>query len=186
MAMRISPPDPLRSMWTVADLEQLPDDGHRYEVLHGELLMTPMPTVGHQRAAMCLILLIGAWCRRYTGWLILAPGGVYMSETTWLEPDLAVYPEPEATGRSWREMPPPMLVVEVLSPSTRKRDRFQKRPAYLAHGVVEVWIVDEAARSIERWTARSEFPELLLDGITWSPVEEHPPLVISSAEVFGA
>jgi len=141
---------PERSIWTVADLEQLPDDGNRYEILHGELLVTRLPSVGHQGVAMRLCLLIAPWCRAHTGWKMLSPGGVYVNETNWFEPDIAVYPAPEFPERRWQEMPPPVLVVEVLSPSTRRRDRHRKRPAYVAYGVAEVWTIDQASRTIER------------------------------------
>ena len=119
MAMRASPPLlPERDLWTVADLEQLPDDGNRYEILHGELLVTPMPSLGHQKVAARLLVSLATWCRQHTGWAFLSPGGVYISETTWLEPDIAIYQSPEYRKLHWREMPPPVLVVEVWSPST--------------------------------------------------------------------
>ena len=185
MAMPALPPFPDLTMWTVADLEQLPDDGNRYEILHGELLVTPLPSTGHQGVAARLCVLLANWCRAYTGWRYLSPGGVYISETTWLEPDVAVYPSPEYDDRPWRELPPPVLVAEVLSPSTRSRDRFGKRPAYLSHGVGAVWLVNQEARSIECWSARSEFPELCLESAIWVPDESLPALVVTTAELFG-
>jgi len=176
---------PERTQWTVADLEQLPDDGNRYEILYGELLVTPLPSAGHQGVAARLFLRLANWCRAHTGWRFLTPGGVYISETTWLEPDIAMYPSPEYLNLTWREMPAPILVVEVRSPSTRKRDRHRERPAYLTYGVGEVWLVNEEARTIERWTAASEFPETCHGSITWSPSAALPPLVVSDAELFG-
>lgn len=187
MAMPLfSPPlPPERDLWTVADLEALPYDGNRYEILHGELLVTPLPSTGHQGAAARLLVILANWCRQHTGWRYLSPGGVYISETTWLEPDVAVYASPEFLNLPWREMKPPVLVAEVLSPSTAKRDRHRKRPAYLAHGVGEVWIVNEPARTIERWTAASEFPETFHGSISWTPDAAKPTLVIDEAELFG-
>ncbi len=190
MAMPISPPIPPRSLWTVADLEQLPADGNRYEILHGELLVTPLPAVWHQRIAARLTRMIDQWCRERSGWEWLAPGGVFIRETTWLEPDLAVYPVP--AGRlldNWRQMAPPALVIEILSPSTTKRDRHRKRPAYLAHGVAEVWLVDMDAQTIERWTSQSEFPESHRTAITWAPGSGTPDsgtpaFTIQLAELF--
>jgi Uma2 family endonuclease len=176
---------PDRDLWTVADLEQLPDDGNRYEILHGELLVTPLPSVGHQRVSREMLMILVNWCRQHTGWEILAPGGVFVSETTWLEPDIAVYPSASGAHNYWREMPPPVLVVEILSPSTARRDRHRKRPAYLSHGVREVWIVNEEKRTIERWTAASEFPETHHGSITWAPDAAKPPLAIGEEELFG-
>jgi len=109
---------------------------------------------------------------------------VHIGETTWLEPDLAVYASPESANLPWREMPPPRLVVEVLSPSTRRRDRHRKRPTYLAHGVGELWLVDLDTRTIERWTSASELPETFREGITWIPGPALPPLVVTADEIF--
>jgi len=185
MAMPALSGIPERTLWTIADLEQLPDDGNRYEILHGELLVTPLPSAGHQGVAARIFLPLATWCRAHTGWRFLTPGGVYSSETTWLQPDIAIYPSPEYLNLPWRNMPAPVLVVEALSPSTRKRDRHRKRPAYLTHGVGEVWLVNEEARTIERWTAASEFPETNHGSITWSPSADLPPLVVTEAELFG-
>ena len=186
MAMPLSTPYPSRSIWTVEDLAQLPDDGNRYEILHGDLLVTPMPRLVHQDVAVSLTVALSNWCRANSGWRVLATGGVYISETSWLEPDVAVYPVPAHDGTSsWRDLPAPLLVVEVLSPSTTKTDRHRKRPAYLAHGVGEVWLVDPDTRTIERWTSASEFPELHRGSIRWSPVPDAPEFVIEDAELFG-
>jgi len=76
-------------------------------------------------------------------------------------------------------------VVEVLSRSSRKRDRHRKRPAYLSHGVAEVWLIDKRSRAIERWTVASEFPETNGGSITWSPAPDYPALVITADELFG-
>ena len=186
MAMRASLLFPARSIWTVDDLERLPDDGNRYEILHGELLVTPLPSNGHQGIAFRLARILGNWCVDHTGWAVRTPGGVYVGETTWLEPDVAVYPAPEFANLSWREMPPPLLVAEVLSKSTRTRDRHRKRPAYLAHGVGEVWIIDQASRTIEKWTSASEFPEVHPSGIAWCPDTNLPACVVTDGALFGA
>ncbi len=186
MAMPISATIPPRSLWTVADLEQLPADGNRYEILHGELLVTPMPSVSHQDVAMSLSVRLYNWCRVHTGWRCAAPGGLFISETSWVEPDIAVYPiSRRAHISDWRDLPAPALVVEILSPSTTKVDRHRKRPAYLARGVGEVWLVDIETRTIERWTAASDFPEVHRESSVWEPVEGLPPLVIDHDELFG-
>lgn len=176
---------PERSVWTAADLEQLPDDGNRYEVLHGELLVTPQPTTVHQGVAVRVTVMLSNWCRARSGWSVRAPGAVSISESTWLEPDVVLYPVDEYARTPWRDMPAPALVIEVLSPSTRKRDRHRKRPAYLAHGVREVWIIDEDARTLERWTKASEFPETCRDSFVWMLDGREPGLEISWAELFG-
>ena len=96
-----------------------------------------------------------------------------------------MYPEPEFSHLAWRAMSTPLLVVEVLSPSTTRRDRHRKRPAYLANGVAEVWLVDGDTRIIERWTAASEFPDVTPRSVTWSPDANLQLLVIPELELFG-
>jgi Uma2 family endonuclease len=81
-------------------------------------------------------------------------------------------------------MQPPALIIEILSPSTTKRDRHRKRPAYLAHGVREVWLIDLDARPVEQWTAASEFPQRYTTNMTWSPIEQVPALTIDLALLF--
>jgi Uma2 family endonuclease len=183
--MPLSPPIPPRSLWTVDDLEELPKDGNRYEILHGELLVTPRPTLWHQRVVTRLISSVGGWCNANRAWECFAPGGVPISQTSWLIPDLVVYAVPTSgLASEWHDMEPPTLVIEILSPSTRHIDRYRKRPAYLAHGVAEVWLVDIDARTFERWTARSEFPELHTNTITWSPNTDVSPLTIEFERLF--
>jgi Uma2 family endonuclease len=177
---------PKREFWTVDDVWALPSRaGYRYEVLHGELLVTPPPANAHQGPATELTVVLAVWARARGEFAVRSPGGVYISPTTWLEPDVAVYPAPRHSTASWVDLPPPVLVAEVLSPSTRKRDRHRKRPAYLAHGVGEVWIVDHERRMIERWTSASEFPEVVTDRIEWSPRQGVEPLVFALTELFG-
>ncbi len=185
MAMPLSSSIPSKSLWTVADLEELPDDGNRYEILHGELLVTPMPVAWHQRIASRLSVAFGNWCKQVGGWESFAPGGVYIDQTSWLEPDLSVQQVP-ASGpvADWREMQPPVLVIEILSPSTTTRDRHRKRPAYLAHGVAEVWLFDIDAKTVEMWTAQSEFPQLHSTTIAWAPISDSPALTIELADLF--
>ncbi len=110
---------------------------------------------------------------------------MYISETTWLEPDIAVYSSPEFDELPWQPPPPPLLVVEVLSRSTQRRDRHRKRPAYLSHGVGEVWLVDKRSRFIERWTVASELTKTYVGSVRWSPSADYPPLVITADELFG-
>jgi len=179
------PPAPAGAVWTRADLDQFPRDGRRYEVLHGELLVTPPPSFAHQLAATELARAIGNWCAAHTQWSVMAPSGFYVSETTWLEPDVAVFPVAPSMSLTWQTAPIPVLVVEVLSPSTRVRDRHAKRAAYLAHGVREVWLLDIPARTVERWTSASEFPDTHPSGITWTPVATAPSLELSADVLFG-
>ncbi len=183
--MPSSKPIPRRSLWTVNDLEQLPRDGNRYEILHGELLVTPRPTLWHQRVVTRFISSLGVWCNSHRAWECFAPGGLPMGQTSWLIPDLVVYEIPTSgLASEWHAMEPPPLVIEILGPSTRHIDRYRKRPAYLAHGVAEVWLVDIDAKSLERWTPQSEFPQLLNTSIEWAPSDNAPLLTIELDALF--
>jgi Uma2 family endonuclease len=117
--------------------------------------------------------------------MLYGPGGVHVSDTTWLSPDLTVTAAPRFSNSRWQELPPPLLVIEILSPSTSARDRLRKRPIYLAHGVRDVWIVDCDARTIERWTSGASEPAIERDSSNGQPDTALPPLVIAHAEIFG-
>lgn len=101
-------------------------------------------------------------------------------------PRIVTYATPEYEDADWRQMPPPVLVVETQSKSTARRERFRKRPACLPHGVKEVWIVIEKSRTVERWTSASEFPEAHGEVITRRPDVTTPEFSMTELELFGA
>lgn len=183
MAMRATLPE--RSVWTVDDLAELPPDGRRYELLHGELVVSALPMPPHQRVAMRLALVFER-AGADAPISVLAPAEVHVSRTTVLSPDVAVYPVRDAVADDWRAMPTPALVIEILSPSTRKHDRHRKRPEYLGVGIPEVWTADTVARCIERWTAASEFPAVERADFDHRLTAAHPPVHISLQAIFGA
>ena len=144
------------------DIWDTPEDGNRYEVVDGELYVTPPPLEPHQRAVMALILYIGPYVReRRLGRLYSAPLGVVLDDENGVQPDL-VYVARERLGivaeRGIEGAPD--LVVEVLSPSTRGRDRGLKMRRYAAAGVPHYWIVDPRARSLEAYQLGEEGYEL--------------------------
>ena len=130
---------------------ELPEDGNRYEILDGELVMTPPPAIRHQRISSRLHMLLGAYvAARELGEVLAAPVAVRLSESTIVEPDLLFL----ATGRSKIVSDlsidgPPDLVVEILSPSTAKRDRTVKAQLYARLGVRHYWIVDPETRTVD-------------------------------------
>jgi Uma2 family endonuclease len=127
------------------DLHDLPDDGHRYELLDGMLLVSPSPTHRHQRAASRLVLLLGNACPADRE-LLFAPFDVVLADDTVLQPDILV-----ASARDLEDERLPLvphLVVEVLSPSTRRVDLLLKRSRYEAAGIPSYWMVDPEEPSV--------------------------------------
>jgi Uma2 family endonuclease len=157
--------------WTAERVRALPADGKRYEVIGGELFVTPGPSWGHQEAAGVLyVRLRGYLAEHRLGFVILGPGDVEFDATNLVEPDAFVVPA--VAGRRphhWDEVKQLLLVIEVLSPSTARVDRTIRRRLYQERGVPEYWIVDLDARVIERWRSGDERPEIVTDVLRWSP-----------------
>ena len=168
--------------YTVADLDLLPDDGNRYEVLAGTLLVTPSPGSAHQGVAAGLAALFASHilARRIR---LFSPGVVTTPPLTQLEPDLLIVPPRFALGTPWAEIGEHWLAVEILSRSSRVYDREFKRDAYLALGVREVWLVDLRDRSIEVCTQPGE-GRLVRDAVTWSTPDGDVSVHVELAELF--
>lgn len=178
--------------WTADEVRLLPDDGKRYEVIDGELFVTPAPKWSHQRASRVLLYALETYARLHkTVEIFTAPGDVQFSADTMVEPDLFAIPfvegrRPESLAEAGRLL----LAVEILSPSTARADRQVKRRLYQRENVDEYWIVDLDARVIERWRPADERPEILSDRIEWVPVSGQTSLEIDLpaffAEVLGS
>ncbi len=124
---------------TYDDLQRLPDDGYRHELLDGMLLMTPSPSVPHQVCVLTLAFLLRQH-RRPGEIVLVAPFDYVISQSTVLEPDVVVARTADHTHANLPSTP--LLVVEVLSPSTHRVDRTAKRSAYEEAGVPAYWLVD--------------------------------------------
>jgi Uma2 family endonuclease len=132
------------------DIWDMPEDGNRYEVIDGELYVTPAAW-GHQYALGRLFLRVGTWVYEHDlGKIVTAPTGVVLDPETGVQPDL-LYISRERLGIiSQRGVEgAPDLVVEVLSPSTSSRDRGVKMRRYAAAGIPHYWLVDLEARALE-------------------------------------
>lgn len=135
---------------TRADLEQMPDDGHRYELLDGALLVTPAPSVRHQHVLGRLYAVLDKACAADL-LVLFAPVDVPLTEHTVLQPDLLVVRKEDVLAeRPLR----PLLAVEVLSPSTRRLDLTVKREALEASGCPSYWTVDPEAAELRAWELR--------------------------------
>lgn len=160
MGMAVSVP-----YYTVDDLASFPNDGNRYELLDGVLLVTPASNQAHQVIAARLIQLLGAGLGsvRVTG-----PGVVPRGSKTQLEPDVLVYPAHLPVNCAWSEITEHWLAVEIFSLASRIYDREFKRNAYLRLGVGEVWLVDTDERTAEISRSPGE-SKVVSDVILWRP-----------------
>lgn len=161
-------PDLVRR-WTREEVLALPDDGNRYELFDGELLVTPAPSGLHQMALVRLLESLAPFVRLHgLGEPFWSPADLDLGGDQLSQPDLFVVPflPPD---RDWRKFPNPILIVEVLSPTTARADRTVKRRRFQRAGIPEYWIVDLDARAIERWRPDDERPEILDERLTWQP-----------------
>jgi len=181
MAMPAQPTE-----WTADMIRALPDDGNRYEVIEGELFVTPAPSVFHQRAVRELLLLIDPYVRAHgIGEALMAPADVVVyGPSKFVQPDLFVVPLVNgAPMRAWTEVGRLLLSVEVLSPSTEHTDRGRKRRVYKEKGVPEYWAIDTDARTVERYRPDDSF-EILTESLQWPPDHDAPPLLIDLPAYF--
>ncbi len=134
--------------WTVDDLVALPDDGLQYELAEGMLLVTPAPRLLHQRVLRKLSRVVEAatpsGCE-----VFFAPVDFQPDRRTSVQPDLLVVRNQDVRERSVTA--PPLLAVEVLSPSTRSKDLLLKRGIYERAGVGSYWVIDPDEPSLRAW-----------------------------------
>jgi Uma2 family endonuclease len=141
---------PAKIKLTYHDYVQLPDD-KRYEIVEGELFLVAAPHLCHQRILGKLWTLLYTHAKdNHLGEVFLAPCDVVLSEITVVQPDLLfVSGEHQGILTDANIQGSPDLVVEILSPSTKQRDLGLKRNLYARYGVLEYWIVDPDAKTVE-------------------------------------
>ena len=159
--------------WTIDMLDALPEDGNQYELIDGELFVTPAPSDVHQ-------LVAGALYARLRGYLrpssiaraIHSPADVRRADRR----HNRVQPDIFAVRLSNAQRPPYpfdlsdlLLAVEIESPNNAAYDYQIKRKLYLTSGVPEYWIVSPEARTIARWRAPDDPAELLTTHLVWQP-----------------
>ncbi|MGH7676716.1 MAG: Uma2 family endonuclease [Gemmatimonadales bacterium] len=175
----------LAPRYTAQMVRELPDDGNRYEVVHGQLLVTPAPRHRHQ-------LVLGrlhAWLRAYLDCLGLAdavlfsPADISWDDETLVQPDLFVV-APGEIGSEWPGIKTPLLAVEVLSPNSARADRVIKRRLYQEQHLGTYWVVDIEGGVVEVWHPGDERPEIVTDLLRWRVRPEAPEEAIGLAELF--
>ncbi len=132
------------------DYELLPED-KRYELIDGELYMTPAPTSEHQRIILKISYALNSFIlQKKTGEIFISPIDVVLSFEDVVQPDLVFISRSRKKIITEKNIQgPPDLVIEVLSPSTAERDRVTKKRLYEQYGVEEMWIVNPETKTIE-------------------------------------
>ena len=167
---------------TIDLLDDFPDDGTRYELLEGMLLVTPAPSYAHQIVATRLTTTLSNALARAAQ--VVAGGAIQWGKHTQLKPDVLVCPPGFSPKLDWREIRGWWLAVEVLSPSSRLYDREVKRGAYLGLGVEEYWIADPDDCSVEVWSGERANSVRVTDTLTWQPASREGKIVIDLREIF--
>jgi Uma2 family endonuclease len=171
--------------YTAEMVRALPDDGNKYEVVHGELLVTPSPRPWHEIVQGRLLVALGNYLEHNPVGLLLGPkGDISWGDDILVQPDLYVVDLEQARTLSWAAMKTLLLVIEVLSPSTARFDRFTKRRLFQEVGVPLYWIVDCEARQVEVWTPDATFPRVERQRLAWNPVGAPTPFEVELERVF--
>lgn len=179
---------PATTRWTAKMVRALPDDGNRYEVIDGELFVTPSPALRHQDAVLEMASLVHPYVNAHgVGHVVVSPADVTFDDGNLVQPDVFVTPLVGGRRpREWSEVKTLLLAVEVLSPSTARADRRVKLRLYQRQQVPEYWIVDVDARVIERWRLDDQRPEIVAERLEWQPDPAHPPLIVDVPTYFRA
>jgi Uma2 family endonuclease len=178
---------PAPAYFTRAMLRDIPEDGNRYELVRGELLVTPAPRLWHEVVTRRLDMLIVKFVedQRLPFYVVGARSELsWGDEDTEVQPDLFVVPLAEARTLDWSKLRRPHLIVEVLSPSTARHDRFTKRAEYQRRGVPLYWIVDLDQRQVEVWTPEDHFPTVERERLRWEPEGAAAPFTFDLEELF--
>ncbi len=171
--------------YTAEMVRALPEDGKRYETVHGELLVTPAPRMWHQVVLDRLRDGLKAYLVRHPEWhLFVAPADVSWAPDVLVQPDLFVVPIEEARTLDWARLRHVELVVEVLSPTTARADRFTKRRLYQERRIPSYWIVDADEHFVEVWTPDAALPAVERERVEWLPAGAQDRFVLPVPELF--
>jgi Uma2 family endonuclease len=179
-----------RRRWTAAEVRALIDANRlqtpRYELIDGELVVTPSPSPQHQGVVGYLLVALHAYlARECVGKALTSPSDIELEAEFITQPDVFVLPMHEwrrvlAEGNPAREL---MLAIEVLSPSSGRNDRVTKRPHY-QRTVSDYWIVDLEARLVELWRSGETRPEIIDNVLEWHPTGAAEPFTLALAPMF--
>ena len=157
-------------VWTADEVAAFPEvPGLRFEVVDGELFVSPGPSWDHQRAVRFLMRALEVYVEAAprVGEVMFGPGDARLDELTLVQPDVFVAPLVSGSRPgSAEDVSHFLLVIEVLSPSSGRADRIVKRQKYQKTSD-EYWLVDPSKRRVERWLPGLEEPEMLVTAASW-------------------
>lgn len=175
-----------RRVWTQEEFEVARDaapPGERWELIDGNVYVTPSPNRRHQQLALRLSVLLDAYVSRHRlGQVYFAPLDVRFRKGRVIQPDVLVEPPVELQGTPYPVNL--LLAAEIISPSSSRTDRTIKRPVYQEAGVSEYWIIDDDARIIERWQPVDERPAIISDVLSWNPPGAAEPFLLDLTALF--
>ena len=182
----------IRRHWTTADVRALMDESRpwpRYELIDGELLVTPSPGRPHQLAVTEIVVLLHQYLHTQPiGVAFVSPADLELRPGTITQPDAFIVPvgnQVTADGEDqWSDVRFLLLAIEVISPSSIHTDRVTKREYYMDVGVPDYFIVDLSARIVEWWSPDRDTPRVLRDSLVWHPDRAEQPLTVSLPELF--
>lgn len=167
--------------WTLEELHRLPDDGNKYELVYGELFVTPPPSVRHEDLVAVLRGILQRYVDAWKLGRIYTPRSVIRALNSEVEPDLMV--RQASRHEDWAELPVPILVVEIASKSTRRRNVGKKRQFYMDVTVPEYWVVDREHR-VMRVVRPNREDIIVADVVSWHPAGADEPLIVDVAAYF--
>jgi Uma2 family endonuclease len=175
--------------WTYSEYARFPDDGNRYEVIDGEVLVTPAPTPHHQHVMFTLGIALREYVERFGLGFVLPDVDVLFATGHFLRPDLVFVPASRRDGISDRGIEvAPGLVVEVQSPTSQTIDRVKKPRRYGDFGIPEYWMLDpqEGCAWVWRFAPGATEPERISGSFEWRPEGAPEALALDTAELLRA
>lgn len=176
-------PDAARR-YTVDQVLAFPNDGNRYELVDGELLVTPAPGTVHQVVHSRLFLALATHLERYPAVSVLSsPADISWDREKLVQPDLFVVPARELSA-TWSTVRTLLLAIEIVSPSSARGDRLVKRRLYQRLDVAVYWVVDPDAALVEVWHPDDDRPEIESEVLRWRVAPDADEFALPLARLF--
>jgi Uma2 family endonuclease len=174
--------------WKAEEVRNLQDESRawpRYELIDGELYVTPAPGFRHQAAVLELVVILRPYVvGNKLGGVLTSPADIELEPESVLQPDVFVFPPLDVEQPEWRSITSLRLAIEVISPSSIRTDRTKKRDQYLKMAVDEYWVVDVEGGHVERWFKHRPDVEVARSTLEWHPANAAAPLSIDLDAMF--